>query len=124
MPTEYMTLEEAEFADTFAPAIDLGRTAPMSEQAEQSAGLLTESEPERYCRIAITRNTKGFTYETTISIQGAISLDQVKRELADLNSAAHVAARQEIAMREATETASAEQVAARVETDSTNGHSG
>lgn len=72
------------------------------------------AEPERYVRIAITKNTKGYQHETTVSIRGCISVDEIRRELQALNGAAYDAAREEIATRETAESNAVNGVAARV----------
>ena len=62
---------------------------------------VTANQPpiERYVRIAITKNTKGYSYESTVSLRwtGEIA---AHLELDDLNRTADKLARLEIARRE------------------------
>lgn len=64
----------------------------------------TITSPERYIRINITRNTKGYQAETTVSLRWTGeddgSADEVGAELEKLNRRADDEARVEIARRE------------------------
>lgn len=57
--------------------------------------------PERYVRIAVTKNTKGFSYETTVSLRWTSNLTEGAEELQSLLQLSDGLAREEIANREA-----------------------
>lgn len=67
----------------------------MTEQTE------THTSPERYCRIAITKNSKGYSHETTVSLRWSGDDFDYIGELNHLNGTADLLAREEIAAREA-----------------------
>jgi hypothetical protein len=56
--------------------------------------------PERYTRIAITKNTKGYSYETTVSLRWAEGEVDPQEELRVLLRQADHQARMEMARRE------------------------
>lgn len=58
---------------------------------------------ERYVRINVTKNTKGYNHEATVSVTTTAPLDVVKRELTSLLEAADLLAQQEIARQKAAE---------------------
>lgn len=58
-------------------------------------------QPELYCRVNITQNTKGRNAETTVSVRGEIDRERLMAELVTLLVSADWAARDEISRREA-----------------------
>jgi len=75
--------------------------------------------PEIYARINVTKNAKGYSSETTVSVRGELDIDQFRFRLRELNRLAREEAMAEIACREAIdrgEHVQAEAVAVRVET--------
>jgi len=61
----------------------------------------TSMAPEKYVRINITKNTKGYTYETTTSVRWQGAEDDGIQVIAGLLQHADATARVEIAQREA-----------------------
>lgn len=59
------------------------------------------SQPEVYLRAAITKNTKGYNGETTVSVRGAIDIDTAGRMTQELLITSDAVVRLEIARREA-----------------------
>lgn len=83
----------------------------------ETGGYITaDIEPERYVRVLISKNSKGYTHETTVSIRGGISLVQVREELDALLTISYEQVSAEIAQREAIEARAVTTVAGRVET--------
>lgn len=63
----------------------------------------TVTDPERYVRINISQNSKGFTYETTVSLRWTgeqMTGEEARVELERLGQDARVLAQDEIARRE------------------------
>jgi hypothetical protein len=60
----------------------------------------TKTSPEKYVRIAITKNSKGFSYDTTVSLKWDGDTTVYTAILADLNREADALARLEIRQRE------------------------
>lgn len=54
---------------------------------------------EKYVRVNITRNTKGYSYETTVSIRTTVNGYGIRSRLDHLNDIAQAAARAEIERR-------------------------
>lgn len=73
----------------------------MNRSQEQDTTLETETKsPEKYVRINITKNSKGFTYETTVSLRWEGNKTAYTAILDDLNREADALARLEILKRE------------------------
>ena len=66
----------------------------------------TSMAPEKYVRINITKNTKGYGYETTISVRWQDG-DEIQLA-ADLLASADIVAREEMERREALDAGEAE----------------
>jgi hypothetical protein len=60
----------------------------------------TAEAPERYVRINVTKNSKGYTHETTVSVRGSLSEQEARFEVSRLLEMADLEARLEIANRE------------------------
>lgn len=61
----------------------------------------TNGATERYIRVNITKNTKGYQYDTTVSVRSTDPYCDLEAEVGALNTAADDEARAEIRRREA-----------------------
>lgn len=61
---------------------------------------VTDAEPEKYVRIAITKNSRGYSFESTISLRWSGDDVAYTAILADLNQEADALARLEIVRRQ------------------------
>ena len=71
-------------------------------------------QPTRYMRINISRNSKGWNHESTVSLEGALSLPEFRAEMETMLSTAHQLIESEIAQRESIERHAVVGVATRV----------
>lgn len=76
---------------------------PVEATMNATAGLALESEPELYVRVNIEQTAKGFRYETTVAITGALDFPDMAARLSDLLTLSGREAREEIARREMSE---------------------
>ena len=69
--------------------------------AEQREGHLASAAPETYVRINVTKQSKGYVHESTVSLRGNDRQMDMEQGLADLLRMSDTLARDEIARREA-----------------------
>lgn len=70
-------------------------------ETETNRNEIGTKSPEKYVRIAITKNSKGFSYDTTVSLKWDGDSTAYRSILDDLNQEADALARLDIARREA-----------------------
>jgi hypothetical protein len=74
--------------------------AATEQVAPVAAAVEKGGESESYVRVNITKQSKGFVYETTVTVQGNFTRDEIERRLQDMLAMSGRVARLEIQNRE------------------------